>query len=118
MNAKYWECTVLCCDRLPVCYKEVQKYCIIAELLLLSSEYAERRSGINTSVTENVVSIFKGKTLSQLATLHTQIQKKLAGGEGIDVGKYWALYDNFVFSLYGSGHEGVPGLLPGFAISW
>ncbi len=49
--------------------------------------------------------IFRGKTLAQLALLEQQIQKKLQGGEGIDVGKYVAsltyLYvHNIVVQIY------------------
>ena len=47
----------------------------------------ERRTGINQSVTEDVASVFKGKTMSQLKILDDQIRKKLRGGEGVDVGK-------------------------------
>ena len=35
--------------------------------------------------------MFKGKTTSQLLILETQIKKKLAGGEGVDVGKWCQL---------------------------
>ncbi|KAK2156039.1 hypothetical protein LSH36_223g02000 [Paralvinella palmiformis] len=48
----------------------------------------ERRSGINTSVTEDVNSVFKGKSLIQLGLLEEQIKNKLKGGEGVDIG-YW-----------------------------
>ena len=37
---------------------------------------------------DDVTNVFKGKTTSQLMLLEEQIKKKLAGGEGIDVG-YW-----------------------------
>ena len=48
----------------------------------------ERRSGINPSVVDDVVNIFKGKTLAQLKGLQQSIQAKLDGGEGVDVGEY------------------------------
>lgn len=48
----------------------------------------ERRSGINQSVEDDVNKIFRGKTMAQLGLLEQQIQKKLQGGEGIDVGTY------------------------------
>ena len=48
----------------------------------------ERRSGVNSAVENDVISVFKGKTLAQLAILQTQIKKKLGSGQGIDVG-YW-----------------------------
>ena len=47
----------------------------------------DRRSGINTSVNEDVNSVFKDKTLAQLHLLEDSIKKKLRGGEGVDVGK-------------------------------
>ena len=37
-------------------------------------------------MTDEVTSVFKGKTTSQLMLLEEQIKKKLAGGEGVDVG--------------------------------
>ncbi|XP_074640523.1 splicing factor Cactin-like [Tubulanus polymorphus] len=49
---------------------------------------ANRREGINTSVIEDVASIFRGKSHNQLMALKKQMQDKLKGGEGIDVG-YW-----------------------------
>lgn len=48
----------------------------------------ERRSGINQSVEDDVNKIFRGKTLAQLGLLEQQIQTKLQGGEGVDVGTY------------------------------
>ena len=48
----------------------------------------DRRSGINQSVNEDVVSVFKGKSLAQLHILEDTIRKKLRGGEGVDVGKH------------------------------
>lgn len=48
----------------------------------------DRRSCISHSVLEDIENIFKGKTLAQLNILQTQIQQKLKGGEGVDVG-YW-----------------------------
>lgn len=48
-----------------------------------------RRDGINSSVTADVVSIFRGKSVSQLDALRKQIESKIASGEkGVDVG-YW-----------------------------
>lgn len=49
----------------------------------------ERREGINAAVGSEIVSIFKGKTPSQLQALYQQIEKKISSGEeGVDVG-YW-----------------------------
>ncbi|XP_020289992.1 LOW QUALITY PROTEIN: cactin [Pseudomyrmex gracilis] len=48
-----------------------------------------RREGIHESVARDVTSIFKGKTVSQLEALQSQIQEKITGKpEGVDVG-YW-----------------------------
>ena len=54
--------------------------------MLCADFIGERRTGINQSVTDDVAGVFKGKTMSQLSMLHEQIQKKLKGGEGVDVG--------------------------------
>ncbi|XP_018584423.2 splicing factor Cactin [Scleropages formosus] len=49
----------------------------------------DRREGINTSVSSDVQSIFKGKTYSQLQALHLNIEAKIrAGGSNLDIG-YW-----------------------------
>ncbi|XP_076852385.1 splicing factor Cactin-like [Brachyhypopomus gauderio] len=49
----------------------------------------DRREGINTSVSKDVQTIFKGKTYSQLQALHLNIEGKIrAGGSNLDVG-YW-----------------------------
>ena len=42
-------------------------------------EMRDRREGIHTSVTTDVESVFKGKTLKQLSILHEQITNKLKG---------------------------------------
>uniref|UniRef100_A0A673KNQ5 Splicing factor Cactin n=1 Tax=Sinocyclocheilus rhinocerous TaxID=307959 RepID=A0A673KNQ5_9TELE len=49
----------------------------------------DRREGINTSVSTDVQSVFKGKTYSQLQALYMNIENKIqAGGSNLDVG-YW-----------------------------
>jgi len=48
----------------------------------------ERRTGINSSVADDITNVFRGKTLAQLNLLEQSIQQKLKGGEGVDVG-YW-----------------------------
>ncbi|KAG7319755.1 hypothetical protein KOW79_016898 [Hemibagrus wyckioides] len=49
----------------------------------------DRREGINTSVSKDVQSVFKGKTYSQLQALHMNIESKIqAGGSNLDIG-YW-----------------------------
>lgn len=49
----------------------------------------DRREGINTSVSTDVHSVFKGKTYSQLQALHMNIETKIqAGGSNLDIG-YW-----------------------------
>ena len=42
---------------------------------------------MNESVSEDVVKVFRGKTLTQLVLLQDSIRQKLDGGEGIDVGE-------------------------------
>ncbi|KAI0227276.1 Cactin [Lamellibrachia satsuma] len=80
LNANYWrDITIITEDECENLRKLDQN----------SREYVgERRSGINPSVVDDVVNIFKGKTLAQLKGLQQSIQAKLDGGEGVDVG-YW-----------------------------
>ncbi|XP_041805099.1 cactin [Chelmon rostratus] len=49
----------------------------------------DRREGINTAVSTDVQTVFKGKTYSQLQALHLNIESKIrAGGSNLDIG-YW-----------------------------
>ncbi|KAG5847810.1 hypothetical protein ANANG_G00130150 [Anguilla anguilla] len=49
----------------------------------------DRREGINTSVSTDVQTVFKGKTYSQLQAMHLSIETKIrAGGSNLDIG-YW-----------------------------
>lgn len=49
----------------------------------------DRRDGINTAVSTDVQTVFKGKTYSQLQALHLNIETKIrAGGSNLDIG-YW-----------------------------
>ncbi|XP_054482102.1 splicing factor Cactin [Anoplopoma fimbria] len=49
----------------------------------------DRREGINTAVSIDVQTVFKGKTYSQLQALHLNIETKIrAGGSNLDIG-YW-----------------------------
>ncbi|KAM6918234.1 splicing factor Cactin [Xenentodon cancila] len=49
----------------------------------------DRREGINTAVSSDVQTVFKGKTYSQLQALHMNIETKIqAGGSNLDIG-YW-----------------------------
>ncbi|XP_026169031.1 splicing factor Cactin isoform X2 [Mastacembelus armatus] len=49
----------------------------------------DRREGINTAVSSDVQTVFKGKTYSQLQALHLNIEAKIrAGGSNLDIG-YW-----------------------------
>ncbi|XP_045686880.1 cactin [Phyllostomus hastatus] len=49
----------------------------------------ERREGVNTSVSSDVQSVFKGKTYSQLQVIFQGIEGKIrAGGPNLDMG-YW-----------------------------
>ncbi|GCC25272.1 hypothetical protein chiPu_0003681 [Chiloscyllium punctatum] len=49
----------------------------------------ERREGINTSVSTDVQSVFKGKTYNQLQALYLNIEAKIkTGGSNLDIG-YW-----------------------------
>lgn len=55
----------------------------------LCSYTGDLREGINTSVSTDVQSVFKGKTYSQLQALHMNIENKMqAGGLNLDIG-YW-----------------------------
>ncbi|XP_058469441.1 splicing factor Cactin [Solea solea] len=49
----------------------------------------DRREGINTAVSIDVQTVFKGKTYSQLQALHLKIESTIqAGGSNLDIG-YW-----------------------------
>uniref|UniRef100_A0A3P9L7S3 Splicing factor Cactin n=1 Tax=Oryzias latipes TaxID=8090 RepID=A0A3P9L7S3_ORYLA len=49
----------------------------------------DRREGINTAVSTDVQTVFKGKTYSQLQALHLNIESKIrAGRSNLDIG-YW-----------------------------
>lgn len=49
----------------------------------------DRREGINTAVSTDVQTVFKGKTYSQLQALHLNIESKIrSGGSNLDIG-YW-----------------------------
>nr|XP_061795100.1 splicing factor Cactin-like [Nerophis lumbriciformis] len=49
----------------------------------------DRRDGINTAVSSDVQTVFKGKTYSQLQALNLNIETKIhAGGSNLDIG-YW-----------------------------
>lgn len=51
--------------------------------------FGDRREGVHVSVSSDVASVFKSKTLAQLAAMHDQIVQKIhSGEEGVDVG-YW-----------------------------
>lgn len=60
-----------------------------AFFLCLFSKQGDRREGINTAVSTDVQTVFKGKTYSQLQALHLNIESKIrAGGSNLDIG-YW-----------------------------
>ena len=49
--------------------------------------FVERRETINTSVSTEIVAIFKGKTPKQLQAMYRQIEQKISGNQdGIDIG--------------------------------
>uniref|UniRef100_H3DD03 Splicing factor Cactin n=1 Tax=Tetraodon nigroviridis TaxID=99883 RepID=H3DD03_TETNG len=49
----------------------------------------DRREGINTAVSTDVQTVFKGKTYGQLQALHLNIETKIrGGGSNLDIG-YW-----------------------------
>lgn len=55
---------------------------------MISEYVGDRRSGINQAVSEDIGSVFKGKTMVQLQSLEEKIRDKLKGGEGIDIGQW------------------------------
>lgn len=59
------------------------------QTVLFSKSSGDRREGINTAVSTDVQTVFKGKTYSQLQALHLNIETKIrAGGSNLDIG-YW-----------------------------
>ncbi|XP_053404285.1 splicing factor Cactin-like [Mercenaria mercenaria] len=77
-NTEYWR------DIVTVTQDELMKL----KKLGSTSDFRDRREGVNEAVNDEVVSVFKGKTTKQLQLLEEQMKKKLEGGEGVDVG-YW-----------------------------
>ncbi|MGH0185323.1 UNVERIFIED_CONTAM: hypothetical protein FKN15_017896 [Acipenser sinensis] len=56
---------------------------------VLHMYFGDRREGINTSVSTDVQTVFKGKTYNQLQALHQNIEGKIrGGGSNLDIG-YW-----------------------------
>lgn len=53
---------------------------------------SSRREVINSSVQNDVASIFKDKTYSQLGVMQKQIKAKVKAGGSIDVGKKTCLH--------------------------
>jgi hypothetical protein len=81
-NWEFWK------DITVVCEDEIQKLKQM-ERNERGERGAERRGGINDSVTTEVSSVFKGKTYGQLIALEQQINSKITSpGSGTDIG-YW-----------------------------
>ncbi|XP_048736311.1 splicing factor Cactin-like [Ostrea edulis] len=78
-NVEYWR------DIITIANDELG---LLRKLDSSQRDFQDRRERINESVSNEVQSIFKGKTTNQLLLLEEQIRKKLQGGEGVDVG-YW-----------------------------
>jgi len=58
-----------------------------------STRVGERRSVVNSSVSDAIVQVYKGKPLADLLLLRKRIEEKLKGIEVIDVG-YWETLQN------------------------
>ncbi len=55
----------------------------------LCSDGADRREGINVSVSSDVAGVFLAKKHSQLLALKEQIMRRIKSGDaGVDIGKY------------------------------
>jgi hypothetical protein len=81
-NLEFWR------DIMVVCEDEIEKLKKL-ERSERGESGAERRGGINESVTSDVSSIFKGKDYDELVQLEAKIKSKIAGADsGTDVG-YW-----------------------------
>nr|XP_022328674.1 cactin-like [Crassostrea virginica] len=78
-NVEYWR------DIITIASDELSQ---LRKLDSSQRDFQDRRERINESVSNEVQSIFKGKTTNQLLLLEEQIRQKLQGGEGVDVG-YW-----------------------------
>lgn len=80
-HLEYWK------DMIIVCEDELQK---LKRLDPSGSDHdhADRRAGINPTVSNDVAAIFKGKTYGQLVALQQQIQAKIDGENAVDIG-YW-----------------------------
>ncbi|XP_052390014.1 cactin-like isoform X2 [Carassius gibelio] len=79
-NVDFWR------DMTTITEDEISK---LRKLEVSGKGPGDRREGINTSVSTDVQSVFKGKTYSQLQALYMNIENKIqAGGSNLDVG-YW-----------------------------
>ncbi|XP_071964525.1 splicing factor Cactin-like [Antedon mediterranea] len=79
-NVDYWQDITLITDDELAKLKKIDPECL---------DGADRREGINNSVSSEVEKIFKGKTHSQLMLLQKQIMSRLNGDDGaVDIG-YW-----------------------------
>ncbi|KAJ8271103.1 hypothetical protein GJAV_G00122800 [Gymnothorax javanicus] len=79
-NVDYWR------DMTTITEDEISK---LRKLEASGKGPGDRREGINTSVSTDVQTVFKGKTYSQLQALHLNIENKIrAGGSNLDIG-YW-----------------------------
>ncbi|KAF6214640.1 hypothetical protein GE061_009383 [Apolygus lucorum] len=80
-NHDYWsDITVIVEDELYKLRKQEKKSELEAAV--------GRREGIHESVANDVATVFKGKTATQLAAMQKQIEKKIHEKEGVDIG-YW-----------------------------
>ncbi len=77
-NAEFWK------DITTVAADELEKLRVIKG----SRDTLNHREVINTAVRSDVVSVFQGKTYSQLLALEKQIRQKIKAGGTVDIG-YW-----------------------------
>eukprot|EP00794_Sanderia_malayensis_P009683 gene9683-10670_t len=77
-NEAYWK------DIILICKDELEKL----KIKKYEGDSRNQRDVINTAVQSDVVSIFKGKTYTQLIALEKQMRQKIKTGGAIDIG-YW-----------------------------
>ncbi|XP_029469953.1 cactin [Rhinatrema bivittatum] len=79
-NVDFWR------DMTTITEEEISK---LRKLQTSGKGPGERREGVNTSVSSDVQSVFKGKTYIQLQVIYQGIENKVrAGGPNLDIG-YW-----------------------------
>eukprot|EP00050_Salpingoeca_kvevrii_P003985 m.239516 g.239516 ORF g.239516 m.239516 type:complete len:571 (+) comp10919_c1_seq1:448-2160(+) len=84
-NQDYWE------DLLIICENEIEQAQRDKLMANPRAQAAHRRavdSGINEAVKDDIDNVLRGKSSTQLTTMQSEIERRIASGEVLDIG-YW-----------------------------